>query len=76
MKQIEARHRADELGGIAIHAYQRFDSGGAPAGWRIGGWPHQKGETWIVVSLDLSEVLDDSRTPDDEITDGRYSPVG
>lgn len=71
MKQEEARRRARELGGVAIHAYQRFDSGGAPAGWRIGGWPGQKGETWIVVSPNRDKVLDDRRTPGDEITDGR-----
>lgn len=71
MKQEEARRRAKELGGLAVSARQRFDSGGAPAGWNIGGWPNQKGETWIVVSLDRKEVLDDRRTPGDEIPDGR-----
>lgn len=73
MKQEEARRRAKELGGIAVSAHQKLDSGGAPAGWRLGGWPNQKGETWIVVSTDKKSILDDSRTPGDEITDGRYS---
>jgi hypothetical protein len=79
VKQEEARRRARELGGIAVSARQRFDSGGAPAGWQLGGWPGQKGETWIVVSppprrrRDLPQrVLDDTRTPGDEILDGRY----
>lgn len=71
MNQTEARHRAKELGGLAVSAHQKFDSGGAPAGWRIGGWPNQKGETWIVVSPDKKSVLDDRRTPGDEIADGR-----
>lgn len=75
MEQSEARRRAKELGGIATNAYQRYDSGGAPAGWRIGGWPGQKGETWIVVSLDRRTVLDDRRTPGDEIPDGRVAVV-
>lgn len=74
MKQEEARRRARELGGIAVSAHQKFDSGGAPAGWRLGGWPNQKGETWIVVSPNKQTVLDDSRTPGDEIVDGRYVP--
>lgn len=73
MKQEEARQRAKELVGIAMSARQRFDSGGAPAGWNIGGWPGQKGETWIVVSLDHKTVLDDRRTSGDEILDGRSS---
>lgn len=68
MKQEEARARARELHGIAMSARKRFDSGGAPAGWNLGGWPGQRGETWIVVSLDHKTVLDDSRTPGDELT--------
>jgi len=77
VKQEEARRRARELGGIAVSARQRFDSGGAPAGWQLGGWPNQKGETWIVVSAPKKRsrepqiVLDDTRTPDDELTDRR-----
>lgn len=75
MKQEEARHRARELGGIAVSAHQRFDSGGALAGWRLGGWPNQRGETWIVVSAPKKGqpqvVLDETRTPGDEIGDGR-----
>lgn len=74
MKQEEARRRARELGGIAVSAHQKFDSGGAPAGWRLGGWPNQKGETWIVVSGNVvgpKTILDDRRTPGDEVTDGR-----
>jgi hypothetical protein len=78
MKQEEARQRALELGGIAVSAHQKFDSGGAPAGWSLGGWPGQKGETRIVVSplpqrrKDAPQmVLDDTRTPGDEIGDGR-----
>jgi hypothetical protein len=67
VKQEEARRRATELGGIAVSAHMKFDSGGAPAGWRLGGWPEQKGETWIVVSLDRRQVLDDRRTPWDEV---------
>lgn len=74
MKQEEARKRARELGGVAVSAHQRFDDGGAPAGWRLGGWPNQKGETWIVVSAPLKRrsnppqvVLDDTRTPGDEL---------
>lgn len=78
MKQEEARRRARELGGIAVSAHQKFDSGGAPAGWRLGGWPSQKGETWIVISIPKRRrwepqiVLDDTRTPGDEIGDARY----
>lgn len=75
MKQEEARQRARELGGIAVSAHQKFDSGGAPNGWRLGGWPNQKGETWIVVSIPKKGqpqmILDDRRTPGDEITDAR-----
>lgn len=74
MKQEEARRRAKELGGIAVSAHQKYDSGGAPAGWRLGGWPNQKGETWIVVSANKKgpkEILDDTRTPGDEVGDGR-----
>lgn len=74
MKQEEARRRARELGGIAVSAHQKFDSGGAPNGWRLGGWPNQKGETWIVVSANKKgpkTILDDRRTPGDEVTDGR-----
>lgn len=73
MNQAEARRRAKELGGLAVSARQRFDSGGAPAGWNLGGWPGQKGETWIVVSLDKKTVLDDRRTLGDEIPDGRVA---
>lgn len=73
MQQGQARQRAKELGGIAVSARQKFDSGGAPTGWNLGGWPNQKGETWIVVSRDKKMVLDDRRTPGDEITDGRYT---
>lgn len=71
MKQEEARARARELGGIAVSAHPKVDSGGAPNGWRLGGWPNQKGETWIVVSRDKREVLDDRRTPGDENLDVR-----
>lgn len=77
MKQEEARQRARELGGIAVSAHQKIDSGGAPAGWRLGGWPNQKGETWIVVSAPKRRgrqpqvVLDDRRTPGDEVGGGR-----
>lgn len=68
MKQEEARQRAQEMGGIAVSAHQKFDSGGAPSGWRLGGWPNQKGETWIVVSLNKKTVLDDRCTDGDELT--------
>lgn len=67
MNQTEARDRAKELSGVAVSAHQKFDSGGAPAGWRLGGWPGRKGETWIVVSPDKKSVLDDRRTPGDEV---------
>lgn len=67
MNQTEARDRAKELSGVTVSAHQKFDSGGAPAGWRLGGWPGQKGETWIVVSPDKKSVLDDRRTPGDEV---------
>ena len=67
MNQTEARRRAKELGGIAVSARQRLGSGGEPAGWNLGGWPNQKGETWIVVSLDKKTVLDDRRTPGDSV---------
>lgn len=79
MKQGEARRRARELGGIAVSARQKFDSGGAPAGWQLGGWPNQKGETWIVVSVPKKRsrepqvVLDETRTSGDEIGDGRFA---
>lgn len=66
MNQTEARRRAGELGGIAVSARPKFDSGGAPVGWNIGGWPNQKGETWIVVSLDKGTVLDDRDHPTDK----------
>lgn len=66
MNQTDARRRAKELNGVAIHAYRKSEGSGPSAGWRIGGWPHQKGETWIVVSQDLSTVLDDSPSPDEE----------
>lgn len=77
MKQEEARRRARELGGIAVSAHQKFDSGGAPAGWRLGGWPNRKGEILIVVSApkrrsqEPQMILDDTRTPNDEVSDGR-----
>lgn len=75
MNQTEARRRAKELGGIAVSARPKFDSGGAPAGWQLGGWPNQKDETWIVVSVPKKGqpqvVLDDRRTPGDTIPDGR-----
>lgn len=71
MKQEQARRRARELGGIAVSARPKHDSGGAPAGWHLGGWPNQKGETWIVVSRPRKNqpqsVLDETRTPGDEI---------
>ncbi len=77
MKQEEARQRARELGGIAVSAHRRFDSDGAPTGWRLGGWPGQDGETWIVVSPPPRRrkrapqvVLDDTRTPGDEVGEG------
>lgn len=75
MKQEEARRRAKELGGIAVSARPKHDSGGAPAGWQLGGWPNQTDETWIVVSIPKEGqpqiVLDDTRTPGDTIPDGR-----
>lgn len=70
MKQEEARQRARELGGIAVSAHAK-----PSGGWRTGGWPNQKGETWIVVSVPKKGqpqvVLDDRRTPGDEIGDAR-----
>jgi len=54
MDQTTARRRAKELGGIAIEARPRVTGG-----WLIGGWPHQKGATWIVVDLLKTQVLDD-----------------
>lgn len=74
MNQAEARRRAKELGGIAVSAHPKFDAAGAPAGWRLGGWPNQKGETWIVVSPDQQRVLDDRQTPGDELPDRRLNP--
>jgi hypothetical protein len=62
MKQGEARRRAKELGGIAIHAYPR-----ANGGFRIGGWPNNKGMTWVVVDLNRRNVLDGTRTEGDEL---------
>lgn len=70
MKQEEARRRARELGGVAVSAHRRVDVNGVAYGWRLGGWPNQKGETWIVVTLDKKHVLDDRRTPGDELDDG------
>lgn len=75
MTQTEARRRAKELGGIAVSARPRFDSGGAFAGWNTGGWPGRKGKTWIVMALDRRTVLDDRRTPGDEIPDGRMATL-
>lgn len=54
MNQSEAIRRAKELRGIAIEARPR-----PYGGWLLGGWPNQKGATWIVVSLDRKKVLDD-----------------
>ena len=63
MKQEEARRRAKELGGIAIHAYPNARKGG----FRIGGWPGQKGMTWVVVDLNRRNILDGTRTEGDEV---------
>lgn len=76
MNQTEARRRAKELGGIAVSARPKFDSGGAPAGWNLGGWPNQKGETWIVISANRKgpkTVLDDTRTLGDANGDRRFA---
>jgi hypothetical protein len=53
MNQGLARRRAHELGGIAVGARWKGDR------WLLGGWPNAKDETWIVVSLDKTMVLDD-----------------
>lgn len=62
MKQEEARRRVRELGGIAVEARPK----GTEGDWVTGGWPHQKGSTWIVVSASRPQVvLDDTRTEGD-----------
>lgn len=54
MTQEQARRRARELEGIAVSARnpEKYKQ------WRLGGWP-QADDVWIVVSLDMSVVLDD-----------------
>lgn len=74
MKQEEARRRAKELGGIAVSAHPRVDANGVAYSWRLGGALNRKGETWIVISANkkgAKVVLDDSRTPGDELGDER-----
>lgn len=51
MTQTEARRKAGELGGIAVEARLRGDH------WLLGGWPHQKDATWIVVDINKVFIL-------------------
>lgn len=55
MDQGTARKRAKELGGVAVGARKSPSDGR----WILDTWSGQPGETFIVVSLDRTEVLDD-----------------
>lgn len=62
MDQTQARRRAKTLGGIAVSARRKSNGD-----WQLGGWTKPDDE-WIVVSRDLSRVLDDSPSTDAEQT--------